>query len=172
MYFEKTDKGVLIVRFKPIKVNGLANSIIEDISDVRIFLTATLPSVNTFIFNLGLDSKNTLYINVTKDLYPVENRIIHYTDVGYMTYKKKEKTLPLMVEDIVKVGDETTVKVIGIDNMGRINLSRRAMFETLSGVSGQGVKGSPSGDYPFRKQRETRPGQRSYNPRSKPYQKR
>ena len=33
------------------------------------------------------------------------------------------------VEDIVKVGDEITVKVTEIDRMGRINLSRRAAFE-------------------------------------------
>jgi polyribonucleotide nucleotidyltransferase len=33
------------------------------------------------------------------------------------------------VEDVVKVGDELTVKVIDIDHMGRINLSRKAMFE-------------------------------------------
>ena len=36
------------------------------------------------------------------------------------------------VEDIVKVGDEITVKVTEIDNLGRINLSRRAVFETSS----------------------------------------
>ena len=33
------------------------------------------------------------------------------------------------VEDVVKVGDEITVKVIDIDHMGRVNLSRKAMFE-------------------------------------------
>jgi polyribonucleotide nucleotidyltransferase len=33
------------------------------------------------------------------------------------------------VEDEVKIGDEVTVKVINIDNLGRINLSRRALFE-------------------------------------------
>jgi polyribonucleotide nucleotidyltransferase len=33
------------------------------------------------------------------------------------------------VEDEVKIGDEITVKVINIDNLGRINLSRRALFE-------------------------------------------
>ena len=32
------------------------------------------------------------------------------------------------VEDVVKVGDEIRVKVIGIDNLGRINLSRKAVF--------------------------------------------
>jgi polyribonucleotide nucleotidyltransferase len=33
------------------------------------------------------------------------------------------------VEDEVKIGDEITVKVINIDNLGRINLSRKAVFE-------------------------------------------
>jgi polyribonucleotide nucleotidyltransferase len=33
------------------------------------------------------------------------------------------------VEDEVKIGDEVTVKVINIDDMGRVNLSRRALFE-------------------------------------------
>ena len=33
------------------------------------------------------------------------------------------------VEDVVKIGDEVTVKVINIDNLGRVNLSRRAVFE-------------------------------------------
>jgi polyribonucleotide nucleotidyltransferase len=33
------------------------------------------------------------------------------------------------VEDEVKIGDEITVKVINIDNLGRVNLSRRALFE-------------------------------------------
>jgi polyribonucleotide nucleotidyltransferase len=33
------------------------------------------------------------------------------------------------VEDEVKIGDEITAKVINIDNLGRVNLSRRALFE-------------------------------------------
>jgi len=33
------------------------------------------------------------------------------------------------VEDVVKIGDEVTVKVIDVDHMGRINLSRKALFE-------------------------------------------
>jgi len=61
------------------------------------------------------------------------------------------------VEDIVKVGDEIMVKVIEIDHLGRINLSRRALLEKLSQVPGATVKDSLSPDYPFRKQREVRP---------------
>ncbi|MFA5629702.1 MAG: polyribonucleotide nucleotidyltransferase [Dehalococcoidales bacterium] len=36
------------------------------------------------------------------------------------------------VEDVVKVGDEVTVKVTEIDNQGRVNLSRRAAFSNAS----------------------------------------
>jgi len=60
------------------------------------------------------------------------------------------------VEDVVKVGDEITVKVIEIDHLGRINLSRRALLEKLSQVPEATVKDSLSPDYPFRKQREVR----------------
>jgi len=46
------------------------------------------------------------------------------------------------VEDVVKVGDEVMVKVIGIDNSGRINLSRKAVFEGLSHLPGARVRNS------------------------------
>ena len=56
------------------------------------------------------------------------------------------------VEDVVKVGDELMVKVIGIDNLGRINLSRRAVFEKLSQLPGAKVRDSLSENSPFKKQ--------------------
>jgi polyribonucleotide nucleotidyltransferase len=46
------------------------------------------------------------------------------------------------VEDVVKVGDEIMVKVTGIDGSGRINLSRKAVFEGLSHISGARVRDS------------------------------
>ncbi len=46
------------------------------------------------------------------------------------------------VEDVVKVGDEVMAKVINIDNMGRINLSRRAVLENLSQIPGARVEDS------------------------------
>ncbi len=69
------------------------------------------------------------------------------------------------VEDIVKVGDEIMVKVTEIDNMGRVNLSRRAVLEKPSQVPESKEKDSLSPDYPFRTQSEARP------PRSKWHQK-
>ncbi len=43
------------------------------------------------------------------------------------------------VEDVVKVGDEIMVKVVEIDHLGRVNLSRRAVFADLSQVRGARV---------------------------------
>jgi polyribonucleotide nucleotidyltransferase len=63
------------------------------------------------------------------------------------------------VEDVVKVGDEVMVMVTEIDRLGRINLSRRAVFQKLSQVQGAHVgderKESPS--YPFKKRTDSRP---------------
>jgi polyribonucleotide nucleotidyltransferase len=55
------------------------------------------------------------------------------------------------VEDVVKVGDEIMVKVIGIDNAGRINLSRKAVFEGLSHLPGAQVKDSSAHRHPRKK---------------------
>ncbi len=68
------------------------------------------------------------------------------------------------VEDVVKIGDEITVKAINIDHMGRINLSRRALMETDSQASGDRGQVSPSPDYPF-KTHNTRPPQAPQNKR-------
>jgi polyribonucleotide nucleotidyltransferase len=46
------------------------------------------------------------------------------------------------VEDVVKVGDEVMVKVIGIDSSGRINLSRKAVLEGLSNLPGAKTRDS------------------------------
>jgi polyribonucleotide nucleotidyltransferase len=55
------------------------------------------------------------------------------------------------VEDVVKLGDEITVKVMEIDGQGRLNLSRKAL---LAGTSGNGNAG---GDYRERRERSDRP---------------
>jgi polyribonucleotide nucleotidyltransferase len=59
------------------------------------------------------------------------------------------------VEDEVKIGDEVTVKVISIDDMGRVNLSRRAVFEKEGGAPREG---EPTSDYPFRSGGQGRSG--------------
>ncbi|MFC1978376.1 polyribonucleotide nucleotidyltransferase [Chloroflexota bacterium] len=47
------------------------------------------------------------------------------------------------VEDVVKIGDEITVKVMEIDNMGRVNLSRRALLQSADETTGDASGGAP-----------------------------
>jgi polyribonucleotide nucleotidyltransferase len=51
------------------------------------------------------------------------------------------------VEDVVKVGDEIMVMVLEIDNLGRINLSRRAVLEGAGG-GGEPEEELPEGEIP------------------------
>jgi polyribonucleotide nucleotidyltransferase len=85
------------------------------------------------------------------EILPGKEGLVHISELADYRVPK--------VEDVVKVGDEITVKVINIDELGRINLSRRAVFEKLSQVPGARVKDSLSKDYPFKKRREARPPQ-------------
>jgi predicted RNA-binding protein with RPS1 domain len=55
------------------------------------------------------------------------------------------------VEDVVKIGDEVMVKVIGIDNSGRINLSRKAVSDELSRLPGAKVNDSSAPRQPQKK---------------------
>jgi len=82
------------------------------------------------------------------EILPGKEGLVHISELAEHRVSK--------VEDIVKVGDEIMVKVVGIDELGRVNLSRRAVFEKLSHVSGARVKDSRATDYPFRTQREPR----------------
>jgi len=83
------------------------------------------------------------------EILPGKEGLVHISELADYRVAK--------VEDVVKVGDEVTVKVIAIDNMGRTNLSRRAVFDKLSQVSGDKAEGSPTKDYPFRSHRDNRP---------------
>ncbi|MBI2859376.1 MAG: polyribonucleotide nucleotidyltransferase [Chloroflexi bacterium] len=63
------------------------------------------------------------------------------------------------VEDVVKVGDEIMVKVIEIDRLGRVNLSRKAVFGEVSKVPGASVSDAAgqSGQGPRFPQQDRRP---------------
>ena len=61
------------------------------------------------------------------------------------------------VGDVVKMGDEITVKVIGIDDMGRVNLSLRAMLDKSSHTPDTKAKDTPPSGHPPRKHYDTDP---------------
>jgi polyribonucleotide nucleotidyltransferase len=55
------------------------------------------------------------------EILPGKEGLVHVSELADYRVAK--------VEDVLKIGDEVTVKVIDVDHMGRINLSRKAMFE-------------------------------------------
>jgi polyribonucleotide nucleotidyltransferase len=55
------------------------------------------------------------------EVFPGKDGLCHISELANFRVKQ--------VEDIVKVGDEILVKCIGIDDKGRIKLSRRAAME-------------------------------------------
>ena len=71
------------------------------------------------------------------------------------------------VEDEVNIGDEVTVKAINIDNMGRVNLSRRAVFEKDYKPSGAQARDSSGSGRPYRRDRDSN-SRRSGPPRRRP----
>jgi polyribonucleotide nucleotidyltransferase len=83
------------------------------------------------------------------EILPGKEGLVHISELADYHVSK--------VEDIVKVGDEIMVKVIEIDHLGRINLSRRAVFSDLSQVRGVKVVDSASPGRPPQKQPRRRP---------------
>jgi polyribonucleotide nucleotidyltransferase len=73
-------------------------------------------------------------------------------------------------EDVVRIGDEVMVMVIEVDDMGRVNLSRRAVLEGLSPqdaleASKQAQFAAPGGRGGREREREQRPPRRDYGGR-------
>jgi polyribonucleotide nucleotidyltransferase len=94
------------------------------------------------------------------EVLPGKEGLVHISELASYRVNK--------VEDEVNIGDEVMVKVIGIDNMGRVNLSRRALFEKDSeraaartdSTRGQKPpyrRSSPSSGYSSRNRRPYRP---------------
>jgi len=80
------------------------------------------------------------------EILPGKDGMVHISELADHRVDK--------VEDVVKVGDEITVKVIEIDNQGRVNLSRRALLEK---------------DEDYRPQHESRGGSRPFEGKRRPH---
>jgi len=78
------------------------------------------------------------------EILPGKEGLVHISELADYHVPK--------VEDVVKVGDEIMVKVIEIDNLGRINLSRKAILEGLSSLPGVKVRDSSASKHRWQKQ--------------------
>ena len=84
------------------------------------------------------------------EILPGKEGLVHISELADFRVGK--------VEDVVKIGDEVTVKGIGIDNMGRVNLSRKAVFSDGSEAA------NPGNPAPQQPRRDSRPFNRDRRP--------
>lgn len=68
------------------------------------------------------------------EVLPGKEGLLH---ISHLDHHRVEKT-----EDVVRLGDEIEVKVLDIDEKGRINLSRKALLERPSGKDSGGKPGN------------------------------
>ncbi|MCK4402206.1 MAG: polyribonucleotide nucleotidyltransferase [Dehalococcoidia bacterium] len=78
------------------------------------------------------------------EIFPGKEGLVHISELADYHVAK--------VEDVVRVGDEIMVKVIGIDELGRINLSRKAVLEGFSRIPGAKVKDSLASEHRWQRQ--------------------
>ena len=97
------------------------------------------------------------------EVLPGKEGLVHISELADYRVSK--------VEDIVKVGDEIMVKVTEIDHLGRVNLSRRAVFGDLSRVRGARVTDSTSAGRPPQKQPRPPPVAHPRNSRDSRYRR-
>src|SRR5436189_2957037 len=75
------------------------------------------------------------------EIFPGKDGLVHISELANFRVKQ--------TEDIVKIGDEIWVKCIGIDEKGRVKLSRRAAMEERDReMSGGGGEGGAEGAAP------------------------
>lgn len=86
------------------------------------------------------------------EILPGQDGMIHISELAHWRVNK--------VEDVLKIGDTVKVKVIKIDEMGRINLSRKALIDKdaeqppegyTPDTNGSNRNGRPQGGRPFRR---------------------
>ena len=88
---------------KPVRVRRYAADKLESLARKRIFLSASILDIETFLYSLGLEDQKTLYVNVTKSPFPSENFNIHYSPCGSMSWGKRKATIPKQVKAIAAI---------------------------------------------------------------------
>ena len=127
-----TDDGTVVIGSSDMEATQKAISIIESLTR-----EAQIGDIFTGKVSRILD------FGAMVEILPGREGLVHISELADYRVGK--------VEDEVKIRDEVTVKIINIDNLGRVNLSRRALFEKESQGSEAAGADSPTADYPFRK---------------------
>jgi ATP-dependent DNA helicase DinG len=97
--FDRNRFGTFLC-LKPIRVRDYAADMLEQVSRKRVFLSATILDVDTFLHGLGLEDQRTLYVNITESPFPRDHFNVHYVPCGSMSWGKRKATIPKQVKAI------------------------------------------------------------------------
>ena len=143
------NEGIVLIGATNEEAARKAISIIEGLTK-EVEIGTTYTGKVTRIFDFG----------AMVEILPGKEGLVHISELEDHRVDK--------VEDVVKAGDEVTVKVINIDNMGRVNLSRRAVFEKDYQPSGAQARDSSGPRRPFRRDNDSYSGRRDQSGRRPP----
>ena len=131
-----SDDGTVVIGSSDAEATSKAIEIIEGLTK-EIEVGSVYTGKVTRIFDFG----------AMVEILPGKEGLVHISELADHRVGK--------VEDEVKVGDEITVKVINVDNLGRTNLSRRAVFESAA-QAGARERDSFRSSRPFRRDNDSR----------------
>ncbi len=153
---------MIVVQINPAKIKDVIgpggkviNKIIEDTGVEKIDIEDDGKVFITSLDGESAEKARAIVESITKDVVVGETYMGEVTRIinigafvkilpgkeGLVHISQLAPTRVEKVEDVVKVGDEIMVKVMEIDNQGRINLSRKAV------LAGAGVSGNGSADH-------------------------
>lgn len=87
------------LEFKLLYANRLFNTYISTVCDKFLHMSATILDKSDYCRNLGINESDAEYISADA-IFPKENRLIHYTPIGSLTYNNKQQTMPKLIEQI------------------------------------------------------------------------
>lgn len=109
---------------KPVKVEFLTNESLTRMGDVRIFMSATICDPDQFCKNIGLNLRQTAFIDVPST-FPIEHRPFLYIPMASMNQSNLQANLPMISDFVDKVlenspGEKGIVHTVSYANGNRL----------------------------------------------------
>jgi ATP-dependent DNA helicase DinG len=96
------DGDGLGIKFKPVRVSGLAEGLLFGFSEKILMLSATILDSDTFLRSLGIEPEQAEVVRIESN-FPPKNRPLFQRPVGKLTRMHLDSTLPLLVNEIANL---------------------------------------------------------------------
>ena len=90
------------IEYKPLFAKNIFKNSMDSTAKKFLFISDTILNPELFCKDLGIDYKKAEYIKC-ESKFSIENRLIHYTPIGSMSYKNKNITIPKLIKTIDKI---------------------------------------------------------------------